>query len=430
MSVPAPPIEQTIRERISMARMMCVLGMIYVHVPNGQQAESIVYGLGNGQLGGFLESFLVEGPGRAGAALLSVISGYLAATALLRPGSSRMALYRRRFVSIVLPMMFWAVVTFFVYLAVSQSRPTFLSEADTLLEWINTIIFLTHMPDGPTMHLGFLRDLFVCVLLAPLLLAMCQRAAWVLLLVLGLLYLFEHEQALVIILRPLVVFAFTIGVFMATRHANLRGLDHLWPVFMGLAAISTVVIMMVNEGVAPGLNQVFAQAGLQFNETVLYPIGRLFGSLAIWTLLPLIMGGKIQQWVIRFSPYLFAAFCSHYLMLTLIFFGGWMPLFGDRQSDLYIVWFLFAPMLSMVVAFCIVQVAIRIAPPLATLITGGRMRHIDDSVSPMAQRRRQGVALGIGLTLLHVWEAMARAASRVISQQWVEASRRLFLGRR
>lgn len=429
MSAPAAPIKQTIQMRISMARMLCVLCMIYVHVPNGQQAEAIVYGLGNGQFTVFLESFLIEGPGRAGAALLSVISGYLAATALLRPGCSISALYSRRFVSIVLPMVFWAVATYLVYLVASQARPTFLSEASTFLVKINTILFLTHMPDGPTMHLGFLRDLFVCVLLAPLLLAASQRAGWALLFALGLFYLFEHEQASIIILRPLIVFAFSIGIFMATRNARLGVLDRFWPLFVGLAAISTLVIMMFNDGVAPGLEQVFAQRGLQFNETVLYPIGRLFGSLAIWTLLPFLMGGKLQQWVTKFSPYLFAAFCSHNLMLTLIFFGGWMPLFGDRHSDFYILWFLFAPLLSMVVAFCIVQVSLKIAPPLATLITGGRIKSADDSLRPMAQRRGQGVALGIGLTLMHTWDAVVRA-SRVMSQEWLEACRRLLMGRR
>lgn len=429
MSVTAPQIEQTIRERIAMARMLCVLGMIYVHVPNGQQADAVIYGLGNGQLSGFLESFLVEGLGRAGAALLSVISGYLAATALLRPGSSISALYSRRCVSIVLPMMFWAVATYLVYLLVSQSRPTFLDDATTVLDKLNTILFLTHMPVGPTMHLGFLRDLFVCVLLAPILLVASQRAGWALLFVLGMFYLFEHNQASIVILRPLVIFAFSIGVFMATRNTKLNRLDRYWPLFLCLAAISTVVIMMVNDGVAPGVDQIFAEAGLQFNETVLYPLGRLFGSLAIWTLLPVIMGGRIQQWVSRFSPYLFAAFCSHYLMLTLIFFGGWMPLFGDRQSDMYIVWFLCAPLLSMLVAFCIVQVAIRIAPPLATLITGGRIKVADVSLRPIAQRRRQGAALGIAFTLMHAWDAVAKACG-IIAHEWLEASRRLLLGRR
>ena len=216
MSELVPPIKHDTRERIAMARMLCVLCMIFVHVPDGQSIAA-VYSLTTGGFAFFLEGVLVEGPGRASAALLSVISGYLAATTLLKPGSSVWALYSRRFVSIILPMVFWASVTYLVYLIVSQSRPTFLDDANTLMDRLNIIFFLTEMPDGATMHLGFLRDLFVCVLLSPLLLPVVQRLAWLLFPLLGTLYIFEHNQATVLILRPLVLFAFSIGIYLATR---------------------------------------------------------------------------------------------------------------------------------------------------------------------------------------------------------------------
>jgi len=64
------PIQQELRDRIAMARMLCVLGMIFVHVPDGQ-TDSPLYAFNAGGLGFFLEGLLVEGPGRAGAALLS-----------------------------------------------------------------------------------------------------------------------------------------------------------------------------------------------------------------------------------------------------------------------------------------------------------------------------------------------------------------------
>jgi hypothetical protein len=138
------------RDRISMARMLCVLGMIFVHVPDGQSLAT-VYTLTGDRITVFLEGFLVEGPGRASAALLSAISGYLAATTLLKPGRSVWALYRRRFVSIIIPMIFWAGITTLVYVVVSQSRPTFLDDADTLMDKLNIIFFLTEMPVGATM---------------------------------------------------------------------------------------------------------------------------------------------------------------------------------------------------------------------------------------------------------------------------------------
>jgi len=374
-SVTSTAIEVDMRDRISMARMICVLGMIFVHVPDGQ-TESPVYAFNAGGLGFFLEGLLVEGPGRASAALLSVVSGYLAAFALLRSRGTIQQLYKRRFVSIVLPMIFWATVTYLVYLLVSQSRPTFLDDATSFLDTLNIILFVTEMPIGATMHLGFLRDLFVCVLLTPILIPAVQRIPWALLSILCLFYLLEHDQGAILILRPLVLFAFTIGLTLAVRNVRLNSLDRYCPLFIVVSMAATVTIMLVNGGAANSAVQYFSSLGLSFEETILYPVGRLCGSLAV-----------------RCTPYVFAAFCSHYLMLTVLFFAGWMPMFGDRESDAFIIWFLAAPSVSMLIAFLLVQSAVRLAPPLATLITGGRVRAASNEYAPMARRRsHQGIA--------------------------------------
>ena len=368
--------------------MLCVLGMIFVHVPDGQVGTPI-YAFNAGNLGFFLEGLLVEGPGRASSALLSVISGYLAAFALLRVDGAIFSLYSRRFRSIVLPMIFWGTVTYLVYLLAAQARPTFVSEAETLLDKLNIIFFITQMPVGATMHLGFLRDLFVCILLAPILLPAVQRMPWVLLSLLGMFYLFEHDQSAVIILRPLVLFAFTIGLTLAVRNVQINRWDKYCPVFIVLAFLTTASIMLVNGGAAATLVDFFARSGLSFKESVLYPIGRLCGSLAIWTFIPVIMGGVFQQWVTRNSPYLFATFCSHYLMLTILFYVGWMPILGDRDSAVFIVWFLGAPLLSMGIAIALVQAALKVSPPLATLLTGGRVKTTVQRFPSMEMARRR-----------------------------------------
>ena len=380
-----PPLSQQLTDRISMARMICVLGMIYVHVPDGQTL-SPAYAFNAGGLGFFLEGLLVEGPGRAGAALLSVVSGYLAAISLLRHNGSASSLYRKRFVSIILPMVFWGAVTYVVYLFVSQTRVTFLSDATTLLDKLNIVFFITETPVGATMHLGFLRDLFVCILLTPILIPAVQRMPWPLLSFLGLLYLFEHEQSAVIVLRPLILFAFTIGLTLAVRKVRLDSWDHYCPMFIVMAMASTALIMLINDGAGANLVSYFSDLGLSFTETVLYPIGRLFGSLAIWTFLPAIMGGDLQRWVVRNSPYVFATFCSHNLMLTIFYFAGWLPVFGGRDSEMFVIWFLAAPFVSVASAIAITHFALKMTPTIAKLISGGRMSAANEG---MASRRSQ-----------------------------------------
>ncbi|NND92204.1 MAG: acyltransferase family protein [Granulosicoccus sp.] len=411
-----------------MARMLCVLCMIYVHVPDGQTA-GIVYTLTSADVFLFMEGMLVEGPGRAGAALLSVVSGFLAATTLLKPGSSALSLYRRRFVSIVVPMVFWATVTYLVYVLASQSRATFLDDLTSLMDRLNVIFFLTENVSGATMHLGFLRDLFVCILLSPLLLFAVQRIAWLLFPVLGAFYLLEHDQSSILILRPLVVFAFSIGLYLASRQVRLNALDRYWPLFTLLALLAALLILLVHSGVADAAVTAFALRGMQFDETVLYPIGRLFGSLAIWTLIPLLLGGRLQAWVQRFTPYLFAAYCSHYLMLTLVFYGVWQPLFGGRESGLFIIWFLLAPVISMAIAVLVVNVALRIAPPMASMITGGRLQVSTRHFDPLYERSQQGAVLLAWLTLTRSLDGFAGHLSAML-REWLEISWRLLYGRR
>ncbi len=399
-----------------------MLGMIFVHVPDGLPGIP-VYSFDTTRLGFFVEGFLVEGPGRASAALLSVVSGYLAAIALLRRGGSIKALYSRRFSSIVVPMVFWGLITYAVYLGVSLFQPTFLADASTLLDKLNIVFFITEMPMGATMHLGFLRDLFVCILLSPALLFVLQRAPWLVLPALAAFYLFEHDQAFFVMLRPLILFAFSIGMLLAIRNSDIRALDRYSPLFVAFSIMATAIIMMVNGGAASGLVDIFANKNMDFSETVLYPLSRLFGSLAIWTLIPHLMGGQFQSRLLRLSPYLFAAFCSHYLVLTLLFFGLWQPLFGDRDSILYVMWFFASPMAAMVVAVCIVKIACLIAPPLATMLTGGRVCSVRVS-NPLADRQRQGIVLGLWLAALHVYDRVASSISMGIRDWWA-ASRRL-----
>ena len=424
-------IEQTTRDRISMARMLCVLGMIFVHVPDGIPGVP-VYTFVTPDIGFILEAFLVEGPGRASAALLSMVSGFLVAASLLRGGISVSTLYRKRFISIVLPMIFWGLLTYAVYGLVSQVRPTFLADAVTWLDKLNIILFLTELPEGATMHLGFLRDLFVCVLLSPLLLFVVRRFVWVLLLPLVALYLFDnHATTGLIIFRPLVLLAFTLGLLVAVRQWSLDSWDKYCLLFILLSVASTTLIIMADGGAFSGVSDAFAQRNLDFSETVLYPMSRLFGSLAIWTLIPYLVGTRFSNWLLQFTPYLFAAYCSHYLVLTLLFFGAWQPLVGDRDSALFIIWFLAAPVTALLASVVLVKATVFAAPPMGTLITGGRVRPPEKTGEALLADKKgdNGMVPIYWAMLLQSADAFATSFSQRL-RELVNQSRRWLLGRR
>ncbi|PID60098.1 MAG: hypothetical protein CSB44_11390 [Gammaproteobacteria bacterium] len=427
-------LDDAMRERISLARMVCVLCMIYVHVPGAVEHVSLQFA----HPGVLVQGFLVEGTGRASASLLSLISGYLVARTLLRPGSSPINLYRRRFRSLMLPMMFWSSLTWLVYSLVSQFQPTFLDEARGLLDHLNVVLFLTDTPNGATMHLGFLRDLFVCVLLSPLLLVGLSRAPILLLLAMAVLYLVVHDGSAVIILRPLILFAFSIGMLLALRGAYLRRLDRYRVFWIIGALVAAFLILLSNGGGFPEVDARFADVGLSFREAVLYPLSRLFGSLAVWTCLPFLFGTWLQRVFDKLMPYLFATFCSHYLLLTLVWFGAWQPLFGAEESGLFILWFLVAPALSLLLAYGFVNVVVMLWPSLAVLITGGRLKLNRESESAPGlagatrvaeAKQRQGLSLLLWQVAQRVLEGASWLFGTLPRECW-HAGRRILLGGR
>ena len=367
------PVSQEISARINAARLVCVLMMMYVHVPNGQETVGLIDHNADTRLDHWLESIIVEGPSRASAALLSVVSGYLAALTLLQGKVSAVSLYRRRFRSIVLPMLFWSVLICTIYLALGQSNALLMTSDSNWLDKLNLVFFMTRAPDGPTLHLGFLRDLFVCVLISPLLLLLLKRLPMVTIVLLLAVYLFEHAGQLVIILRPLVIFGFSLGMLLALRRLPLEALDSYWAWFLSLTGIFAVLITWTDAGMFLHWKGYLAMHGVSLNETILYPFCRLFGSLAIWTMLSLISVKTMQRFSVRYNNYLFAAFCSHFLVLTLLFNGLWLPLIGDRDAYAYLLWFALAPAISLLSAVGMVNLAGNVYPPMARLITGGRV---------------------------------------------------------
>ena len=360
-----------------MVRVLCIGFMIFVHVPDnaisptGDGATSVpLYSL-------LFQGFLVEGVGRASAALLSLVSGLLTAVALSRGSSS--ALYRRRFRSIIVPMVIWSSATVALYALLSLVRPTFLhldghGPWEAALFYLNTVIFLTEQsPLSPTMHLGFLRDLFVCILLSPVLLMALRRAAPLLFAALTMLYLLDLESA--IILRPLVLFAFTIGLCLALRGTRLDGVDAHWPWWVALSVLATLLVMASSdERVAGSVASAWlTHHGVDLRESLLYPLSRLFGALAIWSLAAKLVGSGWDRRLARLSPYVFVAFCSHNLALALLWEGLVRPLIGSTLGVAYVLWFALAPFVAMFCAALIVETLARLVPPLAALLTGGRV---------------------------------------------------------
>ena len=374
---PIPSLTQSLSQRIALARVLCIFGMIYVHVPS-VDSDWVVYAVDATAPFESLRGLLVEGFGRASASLLSLVSGYLSARVLSRGTMTPSAFFQRRFGSIFVPMVIWGTLTLLIYAVVSLVRPTFLTSevGDTgamLLQYLNSVFFITDMPVGPTMHLGFLRDLFVCMLLAPVLLMLLQRAAPAVLLACLAVYLLDVET--VIILRPLILLGFVVGLWLFVARVDLQRADRLWWLWLMLAVLSTLLLLFYNAGSMQRLDQLFAARGFDAKESLLYPLSRLFGSLAIWTLTLPLVASRAGRWAAGLTPYAFVTYCSHYVVLTLVFFGLWQPLVDRGAGNWFFLWFLAGPAVAYLMGWLIVQLLALVLPQFTTVLTGGRTVH-------------------------------------------------------
>lgn len=369
------PVGRQRNDRIVLVRLLCIFGMIYVHVP----AMETTYSFGTSA--GFswfelLRSLLVDGYGRTSACLLSVVSGFLVAKTLNRKAPNYRFFYTRRFKSIYLPMVVWGVVTMLVFSFASIGKTTFISDVcggrNVLsIDCLNVLFHFKAISTGPTMHLAFLRDLFVCMLLAPALLIVMRYIPVIGLSLLALAYLLDWES--VLILRPLVILGFSVGLAIGLRHINFAWVDRLWLCWVFLAILMAMLTTAFNRAEMPQLQWLFATHSLDAREALLYPLTRLFGALAIWSFALKLASTSMMKWAIKLEAILFVSFCSHLLILSMAQEFVGLVITDSRLTMLYPVWFLLAPAFCIVAAVWGVRFCHYVLPNLIHVISGGRM---------------------------------------------------------
>lgn len=361
-------------QRIVLVRLLCIFGMIYVHVPALEPNFAMASVTGYFHFD-FIRMFIVEGYGRASACLLSVVSGYLVSITLCDKTISIQHFYKRRFKSIYLPMVLWGLMSILLFSLVSLLQPTFLHEVcgfaeGSLLSCLNVVFHLAAMSEGPTMHLAFLRDLFICILLAPALIYLTRNIPIILLVVLTAVYIIDLES--ILILRPLVILGFSVGIWIGLNRFNALWVDKLWVLWLGFWIVTTLIIIAYSQGQLPLIQWTFASHGLDAKESLLYPLSRLFGALSIWTIAAKLLSLNSLRWCCRLEPYLFAAFCAHPLILVVIQSTGVFLLQDQLVNQFYPMWFLVAPAVAIACARTGTVCFSYVVPPLVGVYGWGR----------------------------------------------------------
>ncbi|WP_255325790.1 MULTISPECIES: acyltransferase family protein [Sphingobium] len=344
-------------DAISIARVICILGVVYVHAWTGLSGHDLEILRGTPQ--DSLRWALMEIFGRSAVPLLGLISGWLVA------GSSRtqdwLRHVGRKARTILLPMILWnALAILFVSGAawvLGLSAPVPSSTG-----WMFQELFIVSRNPDINVQMPFLRDLFLCMLAAPLFVrlpgwalgcvaamaALCQIMGW----------------GPPVLMRASILFFFIMGII--ARRGGLA--DRVAALSWAVAAAPFALLMTAQLFIS--LHPGALQQGLA--TAVLDMAVRVVAALFFWRLAWSLAASAARGMLLRIEPFAFFLFCSH---LILIWLGGPVLgiLFGKLGSPFYPAYLLVQPLLVLVAVVLLGSLLSRAAPGLAKLLSGGRL---------------------------------------------------------
>ncbi len=343
-------------DAIAIARVICILGVVYVHAwtgINGAQLETL-----RGTPQESLRWVLMEIFGRSAVPLLGLISGWLVS------GSSRTLDWGRHVArkarTILLPMILWNALA--IVLVSGAARLAHLAApTPQSLGWLFQELFIVSRNPDINVQMPFLRDLFLCMVAAPLLVRLPN---WTLLLIMA--------AALVaqvmgigppVIMRASIVFFFTLGIL--ARRVGLAERTAALPFPVAVIPFALLMPIQLSWSLHAGAPS-SAGAGL-LDMTV-----RVAAALCFWRVSWALAHSPARGTLLRIEPFAFFLFCAH---LILIWLGGPVlgAMFGVLGSPLYPLYLIVQPVLVLIAVVLIGTGLGRAAPPLARLLSGGRL---------------------------------------------------------
>jgi hypothetical protein len=342
-------------DAIAIARVICIMGVIYVHAWTGRGGEDLI-ALRNSTQEGF-RWVLMEVFGHSAVPLLGLISGWLVGgSSLTRDFTRHVA---RKAKTILLPMVLWNALAILLVSGTAMIG-TLAAPQPHSAGWILQELFIVSRNPDINVQMPFLRDLFLCMLLAP---ALVRMPAWALWLV--------AAAALVaqiagfgppVFMRPSILFFFVLGMLARRGDAAERVAALPWIVAVGpFAALMAVHLVLSMRGVE-GL-------GIAILDMTM----RVAAAFCFWRVAWGLADSPARGALLRIEPYVFLIFCAH---LILIWLGGPVlgALFGRLGQPFYPAYLVVQPLLVLIAVVMLGEGLRALAPQTAKLLSGGRLK--------------------------------------------------------
>lgn len=337
---------------VVVARGLAIFFMMYVHAWVGNAPDP-----DRAFTGPFatVVHFLVDVMGRSSVPLLTIISAYLIVT-VSYSRKNWQEVVTDKFRTLLVPMWLWNGLFLLLIgaamLVLNAPRPAYLEPGQIH----NAIFALTENP--VLLPLAFLRDMFVCALLSPLLIALMRRAPWPTL-VLGCLFAIVNPDQ-PILLRPQLLLFYLVGLGFAL-HWKVPLTPRPWMAITG--AIVLVASMLIGSQIA---HPAFGSPDI-WRECA-GNLGRFGVALLFWTACLYIQRSPAYPAFARVETIIFIAFCSHFILFRA------MGMVLNPETPLLPLIFLIQPVIAIAAAFALSWLLERVAPWLLILLNGGRIR--------------------------------------------------------
>lgn len=370
-------VDQNISSRINLMRMLLIAGIVFVHIPYDREVSPFQHDHG---LFDWLRVFLGESLFRIGVPCLSAISGYLLfQRGIERFDYSRVILSKSR--TVLLPFLLWNLGLLVLVYGVQKMGAGIgyfpnLNRATLTLLMDQALAFEGFPVNLP---LYFLRDLLICILIAPILALLVRRLPVI---TLGALFAFAvfPDIDAGIVLKNSILFSFTFGIFLALYPVDLKRFDDWALPLGGLVALSAAFLAHGLYLTGPDYPAVLL---------MLRNVLSILGAAGFWFLSAALIRTPFGRGLSRTGSLSFWTFCAHYPLLI----GLWMIWNRFADPSFYPIFYALAVLVTFAAVILSHRLALQWAPGVYGVLTGNRTRAKPVSGSPVLGRSEPGPSL-------------------------------------
>lgn len=351
-------------ERIHLLRTLLIVGIVVLHIPPSVTIPSQHLYAHDSVL--WLKVLTEKTFFRASVPTLSIISGFL--FFLSYNPRSYLSSIKRKSQSLLIPFIIWNMPLVVVLGLLQSWGGAGHSFRIQLLPfdvgvWLNAALGITESPIN--FPLAFLRDIFVCVLLSPVLFWLLRHAKWLgMLMFMGMVIgLIPHDYFL---LRPTILLGFYLGGWLAQSEVTLQFIDKWAWIWIGAFILACLWVGQ------QAMTQIYDAASQGLGQKI--NVLRLLGIPAFWALSGWLVKTSAGQRLVRFSPHTFFLFCAHGPMMVVswILWHHWV---GDVNSIYYVFYFLFIAPFIVTLSWLAERGLFSLCPSLHQQMTGQRRIH-------------------------------------------------------